>query len=130
VQVFLDVKKHVVVERYRHTYIVERGSITLHAFYSVGIGMEDIGVGGNFLRCGSGSLLEIVVVSINTSYHALPYMLGKELHQHGFLATLELACSRGEHNFEINVIVLKLTEYLSPEKYVVIALHISYDLMP
>ncbi len=125
----LEIEDAVVVERHHNAHVVERGGETLVVLNGVDVGVEHVGVGDDSLRRGRGPVDEPVVVGIHTGYHAAAHTVGKEVHQHRFLAALQRV-ARGEHHLEIAFVVLEPPQDGAPEEHVVVALHISHDAPP
>ena len=68
-----EIEDGMVVECHRHTYIVQTGGIALQVLNGIAIGMEDIGILYYLPGLWRGTLHEVVVVGIDTCYHALAH---------------------------------------------------------
>ena len=124
--VFLEVEHLVVVERHHHTHVVKRGRVTLVVLDGIDVGVEDVGVAHDVLRCLCGPLHEEVVVGVHAGYHVLAHLVAHEVHEHLFLA-LGQTHLRGQHHLEVVLVVLKLAQHRAPEEHVVVTLHIGHD---
>ena len=128
-EVLLHVEDDVVVERHRHTHVVERGRVALHVLDGVGVGVEDERTLEDGARGERGALDEVVVVGVDTGDEPLSGLAVEGAHQGSFLTPLQDVLPRGQHHLEVIVGRLKLTEDGAPEEHVVVALHISDDLL-
>ena len=99
----------------------------LVVLYSIGVGLQDVGVAVEFAR-GDGSILQqIVVVAIHAGDEVATQSLRvKRVHQHHLLP-LRKRGLRGEHHLKVAFIVLVGRKDGAPESNVVIALHIGHN---
>ena len=116
-----------VVECGQHADLVEPLGKALVVLDGVGVGLQDVGVGVELARSGSGLLQQVVVVAIHAGDEAAAQGGGFQgIHQHHLLPLGEGGL-RGEHHLEVALVVLVGREDGAPEGDVVIALHIGHD---
>ncbi len=81
-----EIKDAVVVERHRHTDIMQRRGIALEVLNRIDIGMEHIGALEDSAGGIGAALQQVVVVGIDTGNHILAQRLAlEEVHQHRLL---------------------------------------------
>ena len=116
-----------VVEGNHDTGFVQRWRIALQVFNGVSVGVEDVRIGCYLLRHLGGALHEIVVISVHAGNHVTSYLVHQQIHQHRLFASIKTFHARGQHHLEIPGVVFEVTQDRSPEKYVVVTLHIGCD---
>ena len=62
-----------VVERYRHADIAQRGRIALQVLDGIGVGVQHVGILQHLARRFAGALSEEVVVGIDAGEHRASY---------------------------------------------------------
>ncbi len=90
--------------------------------------MEHVGALYQLARRGGDPLNEVVVIGIDAGYHVLPERLAEFVH-HGNLLALGQGAVGGEHDLEVELLILITAEDVTPESHVIVTLHVGNDLV-
>ena len=80
-----------IVECYRHAYIMQRRGVTLKILDGIHVGVEHVRTVQDALRLMGATLHQVVVIGIYAGNHIASQRLAlEEVHQYGFLAACEI----------------------------------------